>query len=259
MSLRLRLLACGLAVLLAGCATPVSFAVRERAETHRQLAEIKLGRHEVELSIRQYKKSLEIHDKDPEAHFGISEAYRRKGVLDLAEHHLLETLRLDPENVDARLNLGVVYLQLERWQDAIRVNSALMEDPTFFRPARALVNRGWAHYKSGNAELAQRDYSEALKQGGAGLYAHMNLGILYYGRGETVDAVTQFEQVLEILEGRPPQVFGASEAEARFRLAQAHVRLGHHAEAIEHLRVVEERGGKGKWGRKSREYLAVLR
>ena len=95
--------------------------------------------------------------------------------------------------------------------------------------------------------------------GCAGLHVHMNLGILYYGRGETVDAVTQFEQVLEILEGRPPQVFGASEAEARFRLAQAHVRLGHHAEAIEHLRVAEERGGKGKWGRKSREYLAVLR
>ena len=256
--LRLRLLACGIAVSLAGCATPVSFAVRERAETHRQLAEMQIGRHEVELAIREYKRSLKINDKDPETHFGISEAYRRKGVLDLAEHHLLKTLRLDPENVDARLNLGVVYLQLERWQDAIRVNSALIEDPTFFRPARALVNRGWAHYKSGNAERAQRDYSEALKQGGAGLHARMNLGILYYSRGETVDAVTQFEQVLELVEGRP-QLFGTSEAEARFRLAQAHVKLGHHAEAIEHLRVVEERGGKGKWGRKSREYLAVLR
>ena len=251
-------LAGGFAVLLMACATP-SPKLRERAETHRQLGEIKLARNQVELAIREYKTSLELYKKDPETHFGVSEAYRRKGVFDLAEHHLHQTLRLDPANVDARLNLGVVYLQMERWQDAIKVNSALIKDPTFYRPGRALVNRGWAHYKSGNAELAQRDYGEALKQGGASLYAHMNLGILYYGRGETVDAVNEFESVVELLRGRPPEMFGASEAEARFRLAQAHVKLGHHEEAIEHLEVAKERGGEGQWGRKSGEYLAVLR
>ncbi len=251
-------LAGGFAVLLTGCAT-TSYEVRERAETHRQLGEMQLARNQVELAIREYKTSLELYKKDPETHFGVSEAYRRKGLFDLAEHHLRQTLRLDPANVDARLNLGVVYLQMERWQDAIKVNSALIKDPTFYRPGRALVNRGWAHYKSGNAELAQRDYGEALKQGGASLYAQMNLGILYYGRGETVDAVNEFERVVELLRDRSPEMFGASEAEARFRLAQAHVKLGHHAEAIEQLEVAEKRGGEGQWGRKSGEYLAVLR
>ncbi len=251
-------LAGGFAVLLVACAT-TSPKLRERAETHRQLGEIKLARNQVELAIREYKTSLELYKNDPETHFGVSEAYRRKGVFDLAEHHLHQALRLDPENVDARLNLGVVYLQMERWQDAIKVNSALIKDPTFYRPGRALVNRGWAHYKSGNAELAQRDYGEALKQGGASLYAHMNLGILYYSRGETVDAVNEFERVVELLRDRSPEMFGASEAEARFRLAQAHVKLGHHAEAIEQLEVAEKRGGEGQWGRKSGEYLAVLR
>ncbi|MCZ6712902.1 MAG: tetratricopeptide repeat protein [Deltaproteobacteria bacterium] len=255
---RLLWLAGGFAVLLTACAT-ASHEDRVRAETHRQLGEIKLARHEVELAIREYRNALKLYQKDPETHFGVSEAYRRKGVFDLAEHHLQQTLRLDPANVDARLNLGVVYLQMERWQDAIRVNSTLIKDPTFYRPGRALVNRGWAHYKSGNAELAQRDYSEALKQGGARVYAHMNLGILYYSRGETVDAVNEFERVVELLQGRQPEMFGASEAEARFRLAQAHVKLGHHEKAIEHLKLAEERGGKGQWGRKSGEYLAVLR
>ncbi len=258
MNSRLLWLAAGFAVLLTGCAS-IPYEVRERAEMHRQLGEIKLARHEIELAMRDYKTSLELNNKDPETHFGLSEAYRRKGALELAEHHLKQTLRLDPENVDARLNLGVVYLQMERWQDAIRVNTTLIKDPTFYRPGRALVNRGWAHYKSGNAELAQRDYGEALKQGGAKLYAHMNLGILHYSRGETVDAVKEFERVVELLRGRPSEMFGASEAEARFRLAQAHVKLGHHAEAIEQLEVAKERGGEGQWGRKSGEYLAVLR
>ncbi len=258
MNSRLLWLAGGFSVLLTAC-TSIPYEIRERAETHRQLGEMQLARHEIELAMREYKNSLELNNKDPETHFGLSEAYRRKGALKLAEHHLKQTLRLDPENVDARLNLGVVYLQMELWQDAIQVNTTLIKDPTFYRPGRALVNRGWAHYKSGNAELAQRDYGEALKQGGASLYAHMNLGILHYSRGETVDAVNEFESVVELLRGRPSEVFGAREAEARFRLAQAHVKLGHHAEAIEHLEVAKERGGKGQWGRKSGEYLAVLR
>ncbi len=250
-------LACGLAALLAGCVT-VSEATRSQAETRRQLAQVRLGKNQVEMSIVEYLKSIELYDKDPEAHFGLSEAYRRKGYFDLAERELFKTLRVDPTFLDARLNLGVIYLQQERWQEAIQQNDILVLEPAFLRPARALVNRGWAHYKSGNTEQAERDFRRALKEGGANHFAHMNLGILYYGQGELVTAIQEFDQVLEILELRPVELFGASEAEARFRIAQAYVRLGQRVEAIEHLDVALERGGKGKWGRKSKDYLAVL-
>lgn len=250
-------LACGLAALLAGCIT-VSEATRGQAEAHRQLAEVRLGKNQVELAIGDYKKSIELYDEDPEAHFGLSEAYRRKGFFDLAEQQLFKTLRVDPSFLDARLNLGVIYLQQERWQEAIQQNDILITEATFLRPARALVNRGWAHYKSENTEQAERDFRRALKEGGANHYAHMNLGILYYGQGELVAAIQEFDQVLEILELRPVELYGASEAEARFRIAQAYVRLGQRVEAIEHLKVALERGGKGKWGRKSKDYLAVL-
>ncbi len=48
------------------------------------------------------------------------------------------------------------------------------------------------------------------------------------------------------------------EIEARFRLAQAHIKLGQLSRAIQHLRVAADRGGKGEWGRKSKEYLQLL-
>ncbi len=80
-------LACGLAALLAGCVT-VSEATRSRAETRRQLAQVRLGKNQVEMSIVEYQKSIKLYDKDPEAHFGLSEAYRRKGYFDLAEREL---------------------------------------------------------------------------------------------------------------------------------------------------------------------------
>ncbi len=196
MHLRVRCLAWGLVLVLAACAT-VSEERVNRAEVRRQLAELRLAKRQLELAMREYQKSIELYDRDPEANFGLSQTYRLKGILDLAEHHLQETLRLDPKHHEARLNLGAVYLEQERWEDAIRENDILIEDPSFLGPARALVNRGWAHYKSGNAEQAERDFRDALSEGGFNDYVHMNLGILYYDRGEVVEAESLYTLLLK--------------------------------------------------------------
>lgn len=241
-----------------GCSTPDPKLLAQ-AESHRRLAVVNLDDGNLPTSIRHYRSALKLDPKNVELHFGISEAYRRKRKLALAETHLLKALRLDPEHPDARLNLGVVYLQLERWQDSIRENTVLIEDPTFLRPARALVNRGWAHYKSGNVSGAETDFREALAQEGRNYHAHLNLGIVLFDRGEVLDAMKHFNRVLELLENRPRQLFGFAESETRYHLAKAHVKVGQLGKAIEQLQVAAEIGGDGEWGRRSEEYLAVLR
>lgn len=244
-------------VALAGCAT-VSEKDFARAGMHRRLAESKLQKNALELAIREYRASIEIYEKDPEAHFGLAEAYRRKGMLAEAEQSLLRAIRIDGDHHDARLNLSVVYGQQARWADVIRITTELIADPTFLRPSRALVNRGWAQYNSGDLEAAQRDLSEALISDEGNYQAQLNLGLVLFDRGSVLDAMVHFEKVLKILERRPPTYFGGAEARTRFHLAQAHVKLGQRKKAVQHLRVASERGGKGEWGEKSREYLAVL-
>ena len=179
-------------------------------------------------------------------------------MLDDAEKSLHEVLEIDPEHMDARLNLSVVYLMGERWEDAIAESTALVNEPTFLRPSRALVNRGWAHYKSGDLALAERDTREALVSDPGSFHAHLNLGVVLFDRGHVLDAMVQFERVLEILKRHPPAIFGEAEAQARFHLAQGNVKLGKREKAVEHLRKAAERGGEGEWGKKSKEYLAVL-
>jgi tetratricopeptide (TPR) repeat protein len=244
-------------VLLAACATLDEDTLR-RAETHRQLAELKLQKSEVELAIREYEASLAIYNGDPEAHFGLSEAYRRKGVYDLAQQHLIRTLELDPGNLEARLNLGVVYLHQGHYAEAIHTNDSLLQDPTFLRPERALVNRGWAHYKSSNLKEAAEDFRAALMADGGDYTAHLNLGIVLYDQGEVLEAMREFKAALEILDLRPVHLVGGALAQTRFRLAQAYVKLGRHEQAVEQFRAATKEGGQGEWGRKSQEYLAVL-
>lgn len=247
----------GVLLLTPACATQDPDRT-SHAETRRRLGHVKLERGQYELAVREYKKALEVYSEDAETHFGLSEAYRRKGVYDLAEQHLLEALRIDPEHQSARLNLSVVYLQLERWPEAIREATALIDDHTFLRPVRAYVNRGWAHYKSGNLDAAEADYREAIAQEGSNFQAHLNYGILRYERGEIVESIREFERVVELLDALPQGAFDGAEAEAHFRLAQAYVKLGKRDKAIGSLEVAVERGGEGLWGEKSKEYLAVL-
>jgi tetratricopeptide (TPR) repeat protein len=246
----------GLGLLLA-CAT-VDESALNQARAQRDLATLSLQRGETEIAIRQYRRSLELNPRDPETHFGIGEAYRRKDEHALTEEHFHKVLQLDPTFSDARLNLGVLYMTQGRWQDAIRENQILLADPTFLFPERALVNLGWAEYNSGDLESAERHFREATRQNGRSLEAHLNLGIVLYEKASVVEAATEFEEALEILKDRPPEVFAPLQAQTRFRLGQAYIKLGQRDKALEHLRVASEEGGAGEWGEQAREYLQVI-
>ena len=246
-----------LIALLCACST-VSQQDVHKASMHRRIGQAQLQRNVLALALREYRAAVAANPGDVEAWFGLAETYRRKGMFDDAEASLLEVLDLDPDHMDARLNLTVVFLMAERWDDAIRESTALVNEPTFLRPSRALVNRGWAHYKSGDLVLAERDLREALITDPGSYQARLNLGVVFFDRGRVLDAMVQFERVLVILKRRPPAMFGATEAQARFHLAQANVKLGKRRQAIEHLRRAAERGGEGEWGKKSREYLSAL-
>jgi len=228
------------------------------AALHRDLADLKLQKGELGLAIREYQAALKLVPDDAYLHFGLGEAYRRKGMYAEAERQFLRALEIDPEQPDARLNLAVVYLQQERWQEAIRANTEMIEHPVFIRPSRALVNRGWAYYKSGDLEAAERDFREALKGSGAAHHAHLNLGIVLLEKGEVLEAITHCRRVVELIQERPNSFYVGLEAQARFYLGQSHVGLGQREKALEQFRAAANVGGDSEWGRKSREYLVIL-
>jgi Tfp pilus assembly protein PilF len=228
------------------------------ADQHRDLAATKLAQGEREAAVTEYKRALAINPNDPETHIGLAEAFRAKEMYSETERELKEALRLDPDHHEARLALGVTHLQQQRWADAAAEFQRLADDPSFIRPARALVNLGWAHYKSGDLDQAAADFERALKQDRENYTAHLDLGIVLYDKGDLVEAIKHFEECASIIGERPALAFGSAEAEARFRMAQAYVRLNQRDRAVSALRVAVERGGESEWARKSSDYLKVL-
>ncbi len=243
---------------IASACTTVTPVDVSKANSHRDLAEVKLAKGESERAIKEYQIAIKLNPNDAESRFGIAEAYRRKNLLPDSERELREALRIDPSHHEARLALGVTFLQMERWNDAAAEFQRLADDPTFVRPTRALVNLGWAHYKSGDLERAKSDFERALRADPTNYVAQLDLGIVYYEQGELVEAVTRFEECVKILSERPVKVFGPVEAEARYRMAQAYVRLGKRDKAVDSLSIAVARGGESEWVRKSNDYLKVL-
>jgi len=230
----------------------------QRSATHRERAVLKLNEGQIEFAIREYGESIKHNPYDPEGHFGLGVALHRKGRLDEAEAAFRETLRLDPTHHDAKLNIIALDLQRKNWPQAIAASTELLADATFLNPARGLVNRGWAYYSSGDVPRAEADFREALSIDSSLYQAHLNLGIVLYERGEMPECLRSFERVLEILSSYGPNSPSSVEAEARFRIAQARVKLGQRDEALTQLRAASDRGGRGDWGVKAREYLTVL-
>jgi Tfp pilus assembly protein PilF len=251
-----------LVVVLSGCRALLGEAALKdhdvaRAATHRSRAALLLREGKVEMALREYMSSIEVNPYDAEARFGYGEALRLKGLVVDAERELRRAIELDPTHHDARLNLCGLFLGQKRYAEAIAEADVLIATPTFLNPARAYVNRGWAFYEQGDLVKAEDDLKRALSIDSSMFQGHLNLGIVLYERGETLEAMKTFDRALQILEKQGRRAPVRAQAEARFRMAQAHVKLGQREKALELLRLAAQ-GNAGPWAERAREYLSML-
>jgi cytochrome c-type biogenesis protein CcmH/NrfG len=117
-------------------------------------------------------------------------------ALDPNEVSALESLaRREPGNVDARLQLGNLYMDHERWDDAIRwYQEAIKVDP---KNADARVDMGACLVNSGKAGDAVAVFDEALKVAPGHKKALFNKGIALMQSGRPKDAVALWEDLLK--------------------------------------------------------------
>jgi len=210
------------------------------------------------MAIRKLQRAELKNPEDPLVYYGLGEAFRRKGLLAEAEVNLLKSLELSPDPHAqsyqlAVLTLSVLYIQEERYEEAVVLCQVLIDDPTYERPWTALTNRGWAQYKSEQFEAARVSYQEALGYRSTYAVAHFNLGILEQERGRWLDAVRQLD-----LAAKSREMSSEARSEAYFRLGEIYMTLGRKDEAIEKFGLAIEKAPDGEWAEKSRSRLEVL-
>lgn len=250
--------------LLAGCATSGgssrgggdsadSMKNDRRARSHYKIGSSHLQEGRVALAVRELRVAEELRPEDNWTQLALADAYRLKGRFADAERHLLKALARNPDFQQASLTLSAIYIQLERYGEAIALTEALVDDPTFPIPWAALTNQGWAYYMLGQLGPATEALEMATEYHNGYWRPVLSLGIIEAARGNGEDAIARFERVVELDPGP------LAEAEANYRIAEIYIAQGNRDRAVEYLTVAAAQRPGGTWGKRSEEYLDRLR
>lgn len=259
--LHMRSTACLVALALAlGCASfgedpapEVSAADVSRARARQSVGVTHLRDGRVALAIRELRAAEQLNPNEKWIQLTLAEAYRRKGLPEDAERHLLKALVIDPTFQQARLTLSGLYVQMGRYPEAIAEADLLIDDPTFPQPWTALTNKGWSLLQLKRYAEAREALSLALDYNETYWQAQLNLGILDSEEGKRTDAIGRFERVIAL----GPNPLGI--AEANYRIGEIYFSLGNREQALEHLVAATTQRPSGQWGKRSEDYLKRLR
>jgi type IV pilus biogenesis/stability protein PilW len=180
-------------MLVIGCSANRE-AVRREAQASHQLALAFLSENRPTLALRELAKAESLTPDDPVIQNTLGEAYWRKLEYGKAEAAFQKATTLKPDYSDAWNNLGALYIFLKKYQAAVEALEHAVRDVYYGTPERALTNLGWALFKIGRLEEAEKRLREAVELAPGFPLARKNLGILLQDRGEYESALVQLDE-----------------------------------------------------------------
>ena len=117
--------------------------------------------------------------------------------LDYKINSLRDMLKKNPENLNARIELGNAYMDTNRFSQAIAAYEAALKINPKLTNVRA--DMGTCQRRLGRPDLAVEAFREVIKIDPGHAYAHMNMGVvLAYDLGDLAGAISAFETYLRL-------------------------------------------------------------
>ncbi len=219
------------ALLLAGCASADKRGQerRSQAESHYIMGVSFLQEQDAVRALNEFLMAAELAPNDARIQAALAQSYQLRGAYTEAERHYLRALRLAGPDPKVQNNLGSLYLDMHRWDDAITQFRAASESLVFTNQALALTGLGFAHAQKGETQQAVEAYQRALRESPRFFQAHFHLAQAYEAMGRADLAAGAYRQALAI---SPHSVA------AHLHLGMAYMDLGERRRASESLREV---------------------
>ncbi|MGE0784508.1 MAG: tetratricopeptide repeat protein [Sandaracinaceae bacterium] len=162
----------GLGCAVLGCAGGPSHDAVMRSEREYDLGRGLYGEGDVPGAFEHLLDAVELDPDNAEAHLLLANLFfLNRSDYERAEHHFREALRAAEHSdqraglpSDARNSLGVMYIHMERCQDAIEVLRASASDLMNHEPGLARANLGWAYIECGDRQAAIEVLTSAVQQ-----------------------------------------------------------------------------------------------
>lgn len=153
----------------------------------------------VNVSLRKLQEQMKTAKDDAERasiSSAIAEIHIRKGTVTEAAEAAHNAVKYRPNLYLARYLLGKSYIDLGRYQDAVKELTYSIELKSDFAPSH--FELGNAYYKQMNYPGAIGEYKKAVAIDPLHYMAFNNLGVLYSTAGKASEAVTYFGRTLSI-------------------------------------------------------------
>ena len=180
-------------LVLAGCAH-VSEADRQEATIHYDLAVQNVVKNPPE-AMKSVEKALSLNPAS-------AEAWHVKGLLlhysfqrlDEARAAYLKAMELKKPFPEARSDLGNLYMDEKRYDDAIAQYEAALGDMLYAAPFIAQTNMGWAYFKKGDSVQAINHLKAAITTNPQFCLAYLQLGQIYESQANGAEACKQYQR-----------------------------------------------------------------
>jgi Tfp pilus assembly protein PilF len=245
------------APLQTGCATTAerdaAILAGKQAKAHLAIGADHLKEGRNALALREFLVAERYDPRNAEVQNALGEAYFAQSKRSQSALHYGRALELDPDYHEARLSFAVLHIVEQRYAEAAAECRKLVDDPTFVGPWRALANLGFAELQQGHLVEARKQLNLALEYRKDYWPALLSLAQLELKEGHRLEAITLLREVLELEPG------AAVQAQANYQIAEIYVSLGKREQAVAHLSNAVSQTPDGLWGRRSEEYLKLLR
>jgi type IV pilus assembly protein PilF len=182
--------------------------------------------------------------------YNMGRALTGKRRLDLAEQKFLLAIQLRKNYSEARNDLGVLYLETSRWDNAIQQFKLVKDDLFYARHDHARINLGLAYLGKGDYAAALDELSAVRSGSPRNPIVTVAIGRVLFAQGKTDQAVYEYRKALIIA----PQY-----ANAHFYLGLALMKQSRLSAAREAFKEVVKITPDSSNGRAALGYIDLLR
>ena len=192
------LMALVLASTLTGCVAATSSSGRP-ASYHYQMGVSYLEERNCNAALTELTEAEKLEADNAELQYNLGRALTGKRRLDLAEQRFLRALALRPNYSEARNDLGVLYLETSRWDNAIQQFRVVKDDLFYPRHDHARINLGLAHFGKGDYDAALEELSAVRAIDPRNPIVKVSIGRILFAQGKTQQAIEEYRRAIEIV------------------------------------------------------------
>jgi Tfp pilus assembly protein PilF len=240
----------GLFAVLTGCAaTTTPSNEKQQAEVHYKMSVVHMQANNPTLALKELLAAVSYDPENSKIHAALSQAYKQKKAYVQAERHYLKALELSDNDPRYQNNLAALYLDMERWDDAIVYFGKAADSLLFVDAHKAAAGKGYAYFKKQDYGAALAAYDEAIELSPRFAEGHFFKSRVYQQQMNMDMVEIELRRAIEL----KPKFL-----QAHYELGMLLLDAGQLPEAVAELELTVNFAETSDWGVKAKRALKTL-